>query len=74
MRGDLDAQHNLALIKWHGRGVRRDRSAALKLMDRALADPDDRREAKWRVAVHVATWALAGLAAFMLLRLAWTHL
>jgi TPR repeat protein len=69
-RGDAEAQHNLALLKWHGAGVRKDREAALKLMDRALADPGDFRAAMWQMAVRVGTWALAGLAALLLIRLA----
>ncbi|HLA78578.1 MAG TPA: tetratricopeptide repeat protein [Vicinamibacteria bacterium] len=73
-QGDSDAQHNLALLKWHGVGVKRDRSTALKLMDRALADPADFRRAMWRMAVRMGTWALAALAALMLLRFAWSRL
>ena len=74
-RGDADAQHNLALLKWHGAGgVKRDRPAALNLMDRALADPGDFRSAMWTMAVRIATWALAAFAALVLLRLAWSRL
>jgi TPR repeat protein len=73
-RGDSDAQHNLALLKWHGAGVKRDRRAALRHMDRALADPGDFRGAMWSMVVRIGTWALAALAALMLLRLAWSRL
>ena len=73
-RGDSDAQHNLALLTWNGTGVKKDRTAALTLMDRALADPDDFDRAMWRMAVQIGTWALAGLAVLMLLRVAWSRL
>jgi TPR repeat protein len=69
-----DAQHNLALLKRHGTGVKRDRATALKLMDRALSDPADYRAAIWSVAMHIATWVLAAVTALMLLRLAWSRL
>lgn len=73
-QGDPDAQHNLALMTWHGKGVKKDRRLAYRLMDRALADPDDFDRALRSTAVTIVKWGLVAVATVLLLRLAFVRL
>jgi TPR repeat protein len=67
-QGDREAQHNLALLAWHGDGVPQDRFVARRLMDRALADPDDFRRTMWDFVRRLCAWSLVALALFLAMK------